>query len=94
MSLQVRFHVSFGDCRTTITVDRILFELMAIKLKYQPDDEYAHSAVREWIQETAVSHLGERRGRKSATQFVRRYLIGAIADKRLTSKRNDWLFDG
>jgi hypothetical protein len=66
---------------------------MAIKLKYQPDDEYAHSVVRDWIQNTIVSDLGEQTGRKNATQWTRRYLIEAIADKRLVAKRDDWILD-
>lgn len=94
MSRQKRFHIWFGDNRTTITVDTILFELMAIKLKCQPDDEYAHGYVREWLQDTLISNMGEDSGRKNAAQWARRYLIEAIADKQLNAKRSDWLIDG
>lgn len=90
MSNQKRFHIWFGESRTTITVDSILFELMSIKLQHQPDDDYAHSAVREWLQDTIVANLGEQPGRKNATQWARRYLIEAIADKRLSGKWNEW----
>lgn len=93
MSNQKRFHIWFGNSRTTITVDTVLFELMAIKLKHQPDDENAHYVVREWIQDTIVSNLGEQPGRKNATQWTRRYLIEAIADKRLASKRDNWIVE-
>ena len=91
MSNQKRFHIWFGNSRTTITVDTVLFELMAIKLKHQPDDENAHYVVREWLQDTIISNLGEQPGRKNATQWTRRYLIEAIADKRLASKRDNWI---
>ena len=91
MSDQKRFHIWFGDSGTTITVDTVLFELMAIKLKHQPDDENAHYVVREWLQDTIISNLGEQPGRKNATQWTRRYLIEAIADKRLASKRDNWI---
>ena len=47
--------------------------------------------VREWLQDTIISNLGEQPGRKNATQWARRYLIEAIADKRLAGKRNDWI---
>jgi len=93
MSNQKRFHIWFGNSRTTITVDTILFELMAIKLKHQPDDEDAHYVVREWLQDTIVSKLGEQSGRKNATQWTRRYLIEAIADRRLSTKRDEWLIN-
>jgi len=93
MAIQKRFHIWFGETRTTITIDTILFELMAIKLKYSPDDEYAHSAVREWLQDTLVSKMGDDSGRKSASQFARRYLIEEIADKRLADKHLDWIVE-
>ncbi len=93
MSDQKRFHIWFGKKRTTISVDSILFELLAIKLKYRPDDEYAHSAVREWLQDTVTSNLGDQPGRKNATQWTRRYLIEAIADKQLGRKWNDWIIE-
>ena len=91
MSDQKRFHIWFGEKRTTISVDTILYELLAIKLGYWPDNEYAHSSVRIWLQDTIISNLGEQPGRKNATQWTRRYLIEAIADKRLAGKRNDWI---
>lgn len=91
MALQKRFHIWFGDSRTTITVDEILFELMAVKLKYAPDDESAHSAVREWLQDKIISSLGEQPGNLGVSQYARRYLIDEIADKRLSNKRWEWL---
>jgi len=89
--LQTRFHVVFDGQRTTVSVDTILFELMALKLGVMPDDETAHSVVRQWLQDNLVSNMGDRSGRKSASQFARRYLIRAIADKRLTTKRTQWI---
>ncbi len=91
-SMQSKYHIVFDDKRTTISVDTILSELLAIKLGYAPDDDDAHSAVREWLQETLVSHLGDDSGPKSASQFARKYLIEQIADKKLSSKRSSWLY--
>ena len=90
MSTQIKFHISFSGQRTTISVDRLLFELMALRLKVTPDDEYAHSTVKEWLQDTMISKLGDQPGRKNASQWARRYLIEAIADKRLHSRWEDW----
>ena len=90
MSTQTRFHIKFGSQRTTITVDNLLFEMMALRLRVQPDDEYAHSTVQEWLQDTMVSKLGDQPGRKNASQWARRYLIEEIADKRLHTRWVDW----
>ena len=46
-----RYHITFGNKRTTITVDTILSQMMAIKLGETPDTLEAHGAVREWLQE-------------------------------------------
>ena len=94
MSTQIRFHISFSGQRTTISVDRLLFELMALRLKVPPDDEYAHSTVKEWLQDTMISKLGDQPGRKNASQWARRYLIEAIADKRLYNRWEDWRSGG
>jgi len=90
MATQIKFHISFSGQRTTISVDRILFELMVLRLKVRPDDEYAHSTVQEWLQDTMTSKLGDQPGRKNASQWARRYLIEEIADKRLYSRWEDW----
>jgi len=90
MSTQIKFHISFSSQRTTISVDRILFELMVLRLKVRPDDEYAHSTVQEWLQDTMISKLGDQPGRKNASQWARRYLIEEIADKRLYNRWVDW----
>ncbi len=90
MSIQIKFHISFSGQRTTISVDRLLFELVVLRLKVRPDDEYAHSTVQEWLQDTMVSKLGDQPGRKNASQWARRYLIEEIADKRLYNRWEDW----
>ena len=89
--MQSQYHIRFNDKRTTISVDTILAELLSIKLGYEPDEEEAGGAVREWLQETLVSRLGDDAVRKSASQFARKYLIEEIADKKLSSKRLLWL---
>lgn len=91
MSSQIKFHIRFSEQRTTISVDTLLFEMMALRLKVEPDDEYAHSAVQQWLQDVMVSKLGDQPGRKNASQWARRYLIEEIADKRLHRRWEDWL---
>lgn len=85
-----RYHITFGEKRTTITVDTILSEMMAIYLQQTPGTEAAHRAVRLWLQDTLVSRLGEYEGRNDASQFARRYLIEAIADNKISKKWEEW----
>lgn len=91
---QVRVHVCFGDQRSTISVDTVLFELMAIKLGYEPDAVGALPAVRAWLQERLPAKVGTSGGRlKQASQGARVLLVEAISDKILSEKRDSWLIN-
>ncbi len=91
MSLQNRFHMTFQNQRTTISVDSILTELLSVKLGFEPETSKSNKAVRGWIQTKLIEELGDQPIRKSASQYARRYLIEAIADSELEEKRVDWL---
>ncbi len=86
-----RYHITFGKKRTTITVDTILSEMLAIKLHQTPGTKDAHQAVRLWLQDTLVSRLGDYGGRNDASQWTRRCLIEAIADTKVSKKWEEWL---
>ena len=88
-----RFHITFGKKRTTITVDTILSEMMAIHLHQKPGTEEANRAVRLWLQDTLVSYLGDFEGRNDASQHARRHLIEAIADSKISKKWVDWKYE-
>lgn len=91
--MQERFHILFGKKRTTISVDSILSEMMAIKLGAIPNSEEAHRLLREWLQEKLPEKLGVSKGRKDASQWARRHLIEEISDKSLSKKWVDWRID-
>ena len=88
-----RFHITFVEKRTTITVDSILSEMMAIHFHQKPGTEEAHRAVRLFLQDTLVSHLGSYEGRNDASQHARRYLIEAIADNKISKKWVNWKYE-
>ncbi len=88
-----RYHIWFGKKRTTITVDTILSEMMAIKLGGLPGTKEAHRAVRLWLQDTLVSTLGNYEGRNDASQWARQYLIRAISDSKISKKWEDWKYE-
>ena len=84
---QVSMHIRFGDKRTSISVDDVLFDLLALKLKVQPDDPEAFGRVRQWLQVKLVEELGESPERKNASQWARRLMVLAVADRRLVVDR-------
>ncbi len=88
--MQERFHILFGKKRTTISVDSILSEMMAIKLGVEPESEKAHQLLRKWLQEKLPENLGTNKGRKNASQWARRHMIEEIADKKLSERWVDW----
>lgn len=88
---QDRYHINFKNRRTTITVDRIISELLAVKLGALPDASEAHSLVRAWFEETLHEKLGVNvPGGNRISQDARQYAIEALANKKLMDKVWDW----
>ncbi|MFW7382332.1 MAG: hypothetical protein ACOH5I_26280 [Oligoflexus sp.] len=81
-----RFHIYVkkgrGKRRTTLSLETILADLLAIKLGHDPDTREGHSAVRAWLQEMqdeqATSDL--------QTTLIKKYVILEITQKRLVDK--------
>ena len=91
MSTQSRYHIHFKNRRTTITVDNIISELLAVKLGVLPDAPEAHGMVREWLENTLREKLGELvPGGNRISQYARIFAIEALADKKMMSKVWDW----
>lgn len=88
---QKRYHIQFNNRRTTITVDSIISELLAVKLGISPDNPDAHSMVRDWLEKTLHDKLGENvPGGNHISQYARFYAIEELAKKRLMDKVWDW----
>ena len=45
-----RYHVRRGKKRTTVSMDRIVSDHLALHLGHAPNTDAAHSAVRAWLQ--------------------------------------------
>ena len=89
--MQVIFHIYNAKKRTTVSVDSILSEMLAIKLGFEPDTQEANKAVREWIQtEFDKMNSGSKTKWSSASQWIRRKLIASLVDKKLSEKWDDW----
>ena len=90
--MQERFHIQFDSRRTTVTLDTVLSEMLAIKLGLSPDDKNAHTLVRQWSETTIKDRQGsDQRSGAKLSQWVRYYAIREIAEPELESAFVEWL---
>ncbi len=80
---QKAYHVTLGDRRTTVSMDNILSDLLALKLGVEPDAPEAQGAVRGWLQ--AQLDTSDDPGRIRVSQWLRRQAIEAVIDGKLAS---------
>ena len=85
---QNRYHVVLGKKSTTVTVDKTLSDLLALKLGHDPRSEDGRAAVRAYLQ----GKLDEKNdaGRTSVSQWLREELLLDLVDKRLSDKYWRW----
>ena len=93
---QDRYHIRFQGRRTTVTLDKILSELIAMSFGLTPDRTDYHSTVQQWLQATLTDKLGASvPGGSSISQYARKYAIEAVARPDLMEQLWDWrLQDG
>lgn len=88
----IRYHLDTGRKRTTVSLDKTIATLLALKLGLAPDAEDAHAAVREWLQQSIEPFKlkGEvRSGRLSS--LVRLNAILFLVGSKLERQYHDWL---
>src|SRR5512147_2753398 len=85
---QNRYHVVLGKKSTTVTVDKTLSDLLALKLGHDPRTEDAHSAVRAYLQEKLDENNDP--GRSYVSQWLREAVLLDLLDKKLSSKYWTW----
>lgn len=79
-----RLHITLGTQRTTISLDDILYGLIAAKLGINHNADDAHKAVRQWVNELLIKTYGDSyQGKTKLTQLARTEIIRNIADKKL-----------
>lgn len=54
----IRYHIQLNSHRTTISLDNIVSDLMAIKLNTKPGTKEAHSTVRKQLEAFVAHDLG------------------------------------
>jgi hypothetical protein len=85
----VRYHIYLDSHRTTVSLDKIVSDLMAIKLGYLPDSTEAHQAVSK-----RLNQLVKDKGRDGyrLTYHVTQEAILDLVDNRLSTRYQDfWL---
>ncbi|MEO8402705.1 MAG: hypothetical protein ABI597_13120 [Gammaproteobacteria bacterium] len=88
----VRYHIKVSDKRTTISLDKIISDLIAIKLGVDPSSEEAHSAVREQLEAILRPFYDPNRYCKP-THFMTKKAILWLVDKKLSDKYEDYLIE-
>lgn len=93
---QDRYHIQLQGRRTTITMDKILSELIAMSFGVTPDHADYHQTVQQWLQGTLRDKLGDNvPSGSSLSQWARKYAIEEIANPTLMEKVWDFrLGDG
>lgn len=85
-----RYHVQLNDKRTTVSLDSIVSELMAIKLGEIPGTKEAHRAIRQQMEKFISSGCSKDDLSSYVLHNIRKQAILFIADKILSEKILDY----
>ena len=80
----MRYHIQLNSHRTSISLDKIVSDLMAIKLNKKPDTKAAHSAVRKQL-EAFVAHDLDREGYRLG-RYITEQAVLFISDNMLSER--------
>lgn len=80
----VRYHLQLSEHRTIISLDKIVSDLMAIKLGTKPETKEAHQAVRNQLDKFIEGDRG-RAGRRLG-RYITEHSVLFISDKMLSDK--------
>ena len=85
------YHLSLGQKRTTVSLDTMLSDLLAIRLGSRPQSPQAHGAVRAWLQQQLDQTNDP--GRVRVSQWLRDQALLFLVDKHLSNTYLDWLLE-
>jgi hypothetical protein len=85
----MRYHITRGGRETTVSIDNILAEMLALKLGRRPDEEDAHQAVRLRLQDWLDKSIDP--DRIHLSQWLQARIVEEIASWELREKRDEWL---
>ena len=84
-----RYHLTRNGKETTVSIDDILIEMLALKLGHDPDSDQARATVQAWMQDCLDKSLDP--DRIHLSQWLGARIIETIASWELREKRDDWL---
>lgn len=88
---KVRYHVQLNSHRTTVSLDKIVSELMAIRLQTKPGTPAAHTAVRKKIDDFIERDRG--RPGYGLARYVTEQAVLFIADTMVSEQYWNHLMD-
>jgi len=87
----VRYHIRLHSHRTTISLDKIISDLLAIKLGVEPKSPHAHYIVQQQLQKYMER---DSKRRFQITRFIKDEVILNLVDKMLSDNYIDYLIAG
>ena len=78
----IRYHIQLNSHRTSVSIDTIISDLIAIKLNETPGTKEAHSAVRKQLESFVAHDLG--RSGNNLGRYITEQAILYISDKMLS----------
>jgi hypothetical protein len=83
----IRYHIQLNSHRTSVSLDKIVSDLIAIKLNERPGTKEAHSAVRRQL-EAFIAHDLDRAGHRLG-HYITEQAVLLISDNILSEKYLD-----
>ena len=88
----IRYHVTLGTSRTTVSISGILSELLALKLGTTPGTSEAQGAVKGWLQAQMDNHGDP--GRVRVSQWLSEQVVLALVGEDLSKRYDEWILSG
>jgi hypothetical protein len=83
-----RYHLTRKGRETTVSIDDILVEMLALKLGHDPDSDEARTAVRAWMQDR-LDKSGDH-GRQHLSQWLKARIVDNIVSDDLREAWGEW----
>ena len=90
-TIMKRYHLTLGSKRTTVSLDNMVSDLLAIRLGSLPQSPQAHGLVRAWLQQQLNWVNNPRFSRVS--HWLRGQAVLFLVDKQLSETYLDWLLE-
>lgn len=86
----VTYHIQLDKGRTTVSVDKIVSDLLSLKLNAEPGTREAHKVVRKQLEEFIAHDTG--RSGDQLSRYLQDQAILFLVHKRLADKYGNYMF--